>query len=283
MRVEALILGGGPPLIPKQVSVPMPQVVSHVHVITQPVENVTVHGHPLQISHSFSRNLFQGCGGDVCLSATFCPCLVVGANDKMLTQGIPVGPFDGSGSSACVVSGILHSCSFVLGMFCSIVCCPAMNFYTINLGALHSHAERTRLRHAKGILGNCPHDCVLHYFCGPCALAQEYRELSMRINQPPTLPQPSQLQGQVASAPQIHSPQNSVAIRSSANFDQQTRASAQSNAELTRVSPPHVHQMYPRSPDADLKRLSAVLYCGACGVKFASDVEKFCRECGAKR
>lgn len=34
---------------------------------------------------------------------------------------------------------------------------------------------RSKIREQKGIQGSCMHDCLMHWFCGLCALVQEAR------------------------------------------------------------------------------------------------------------
>jgi hypothetical protein len=40
---------------------------------------------------------------------------------------------------------------------------------------------RGRLRAKYAITGNCCTDCCVHYWCDPCAICQEYEELTTRI------------------------------------------------------------------------------------------------------
>ena len=124
----------------------------------------------------FNAKLCDCCKSPACCEACCCPCCVVGANDKMINTGQVVAPCDGCGAMCfahAVVGGTTQAVAiFFLG--------PLAAF--INFGALVGCCVRGKLRAKYEIQGNSVADCCLHYWCGPCALCQEYDELTMRIN-----------------------------------------------------------------------------------------------------
>ena len=78
----------------------------------------------------------------------FCPWYVVGKNAEQV-------------GDTCVLYALLDLCCFTVGV-------PLV-------GILLRASMRWKIREYKGIEGNFIKDCLLHYFCGPCALAQEAR------------------------------------------------------------------------------------------------------------
>ena len=91
----------------------------------------------------------------VCL-AFWCPCITFGKVAEMV----------GRGSPSCGTSGALYGLLMTLTGF--------------QLQSAMSCTYRARLR-AHYSLPDAPCcDCCVHYWCGPCALVQEYKELKAR-------------------------------------------------------------------------------------------------------
>ncbi|XP_047064184.1 cell number regulator 2-like [Lolium rigidum] len=106
-------------------------------------------------SNSWTTGLC-GCFDDAgsCCLTFFCPCVAFGRIAEIADQG----------ATSCCVSGTLYLALATL----------------IGLTPLYSCCYRSRLRAQYGLEEKpCP-DCCVHWFCEPCALCQEYRELQHR-------------------------------------------------------------------------------------------------------
>ncbi|KAK8583004.1 hypothetical protein V6N13_069769 [Hibiscus sabdariffa] len=87
-------------------------------------------------------------------TALWGPCITFGQIAEIVDKG----------QTSCEASAALYSLAFI------IMKCPG----------LYSCFYRSRLRKQYNLEGNRCGDCLLHYFCEPCALTQEYRELQNR-------------------------------------------------------------------------------------------------------
>lgn len=84
--------------------------------------------------------------------ALFCPCILYGRNVNIMKKKGVCRP-------ACV--------------YC---CCRFTLFKSCALGTI----TRIRIRARYGIVGDSTGDCLMHCCCSPCALSQEYREITKR-------------------------------------------------------------------------------------------------------
>ncbi|KAI3945615.1 hypothetical protein MKW92_032096 [Papaver armeniacum] len=94
-----------------------------------------------------------GCFDDCsnCCLTCWCPCITFGQTSEILDRG----------SSACGVNGALYTLITALTYCCCIYSCT----------------YRVKFRKTYNLEGNNCTDCLIHCFCEPCALCQEYREL----------------------------------------------------------------------------------------------------------
>lgn len=129
-------------------------------------------------------DLCGGCNGETCCAACCCPCCMVGANAKMLRTGVIVDPCCGGSGPECVIHGMLGGliqgvAIFGLGPLAAL----------IHFGSCYACGIRSQLRTKYGIDGSSMADCCIHYWCGPCAVCQEYEENKKRItmNQQPAV------------------------------------------------------------------------------------------------
>nr|XP_027086142.1 cell number regulator 9-like [Coffea arabica] len=93
-----------------------------------------------------------------CCLTCWCPCITFGRVAEIVDKG----------QSSCCKMGCI---------FC------VLNLLLLNHGSLSwiiSMGYRTKIRQQYGIMGGSCEDCVLHFFCGRCALCQEYRELQFQ-------------------------------------------------------------------------------------------------------
>nr|XP_010932616.2 uncharacterized protein LOC105053222 [Elaeis guineensis] len=95
---------------------------------------------------------FDDCSN--CCISCFCPCITFGRIAEIVDKG----------SSSCGASGALYAL-----IFCVTAC-----------SCLYSCFYRTKLRAQYSLRGSPCTDCLVHCFCEPCALCQEYRELKRR-------------------------------------------------------------------------------------------------------
>lgn len=224
------------------------------------------------------------CTTDLCCKSVFCPCLILGANESMLQTGVPAGWLLPNGSrpndnnSECMISAALNVGNFVLGWVWLAVCCPAANPYIINCAPLHSHLKRVQIRETYGIEGNQGQDLACHYFCTPCSLAQEYRELRGRLMRGDT--------GTIGGSPVAAMAQQHQALQQTMQQMQQTMRPATPGAVLAQVpsSPSPAPTTMATAPAANLmsppKQEQAKKFCGKCGAQQKAGI-KFCGGCGA--
>ncbi|CAG9462383.1 unnamed protein product [Pedinophyceae sp. YPF-701] len=114
------------------------------------------------------------------LLATTLPCVAVGRNRQMLTEDAETG-------AAATISYLLRCLPiWVVGWLLPPVgiavclCCTA-------LGNCKSRGQLRRkygIRSARFCFVIPCHDCLVHCFCSPCAIAQEFRELHLRLDSP---------------------------------------------------------------------------------------------------
>ncbi|KAJ3785412.1 PLAC8 family-domain-containing protein [Lentinula aff. detonsa] len=99
---------------------------------------------------------------DICCKACFCPCIIFGRNKARIdhlanhNSPEPTGEMNGGG---CAVHGIMTSLSLLGGCVMQI-------------------PLRATIRDRYSIAGSCFGDCCTSIFCYPCALTQEYIEIS---------------------------------------------------------------------------------------------------------
>jgi Cys-rich protein (TIGR01571 family) len=95
---------------------------------------------------------FEDCAS--CCCACWCPCVVVGRLVEIVDQGI----------TSCLSAG----CLFYWLQSCT------------GCGFLYTCGYRARLRAKYGLGPEPCGDCCTDYWCLPCSLAQQYRELQYR-------------------------------------------------------------------------------------------------------
>ncbi|KAF8960431.1 PLAC8 family-domain-containing protein [Flammula alnicola] len=104
------------------------------------------------------------CG--ICCKATFLPCIVYGKNkhryEHLNSTGTP-DPAHGGGccSGSCLSYGIFSICG---------------------LGFLFQMTNRGHVRRRYNIKGGGCNDCCTSFWCAPCELVQESRELELEEN-----------------------------------------------------------------------------------------------------
>lgn len=127
-----------------------------------------------------------GGGCDVCCSAVFCPCFLLGSNVKMLHSGAYHSPCADvracRRSEACMKFLVPYMCLFAAGWsVCPVgplAFCPA---------AMYTASYRHKIRKEFGITssGQCvpgfSNDIFVHFFCFPFALCQEHVELKTHL------------------------------------------------------------------------------------------------------
>ncbi|KAM0839020.1 hypothetical protein ACQ4PT_060587 [Festuca glaucescens] len=129
-------------------------------------------------SNSWTTGLWGCCddAGSCCLTL-FCPCVAFGRIAEIVDQGATskahthqnkqeqaIARTPTSSTKACCASGTLYlALASLTGMGCLYSCC-----------------YRSRLRGHYGLKEKPCGDCCVHWFCEPCALCQEYRELKHR-------------------------------------------------------------------------------------------------------
>ncbi|KAF5757429.1 putative PLAC8 motif-containing protein [Helianthus annuus] len=96
------------------------------------------------------------CGKDCssCCLTWWCPCISFGRIAEIVDKG----------TTSCCASGSVY---FLLTVFTGFEC-------------LYSCMYRTKLRNQYSLPKQPCNDCLVHFFCKPCALCQEYRELKYR-------------------------------------------------------------------------------------------------------
>ncbi|KAL9230115.1 hypothetical protein vseg_005505 [Gypsophila vaccaria] len=92
--------------------------------------------------------------GPTCCLTCWCPCITFGQAAEIIDRG----------SSSCGVTGALYA---LLAVFtgCQFI-------YTCTY--------RSKLKQQYGMPPDSFEDCCLHFWCQPCVLCQEYRELQIR-------------------------------------------------------------------------------------------------------
>ena len=122
-----------------------------------------------------------------CLCVTCCPCVVFGkiaaaVNSDLQTPVAPLRPYN---------VGLEWINFWMHGCFGGALMCAAGAMGPGPLGAFFSFGPclalfmRGRIREKYDIDGSVYKDCFVHYLTWPCALTQEYEELSLR-NPAPT-------------------------------------------------------------------------------------------------
>ncbi|KAL9245786.1 hypothetical protein vseg_019396 [Gypsophila vaccaria] len=89
-----------------------------------------------------------------CLVTAFCPCITFGQIAELVDRGQP----------GCGTSGTVYA--LIMGLS--------------GLACLYSCFYRSKLRGQYALEEMPSMDCLVHFCCEPCALCQEYRELSNR-------------------------------------------------------------------------------------------------------
>ncbi|KAH7929812.1 PLAC8-domain-containing protein [Leucogyrophana mollusca] len=110
----------------------------------------------------------SSCFGDAgtCFFSSFCPCMSYANNKKRLDYLQDQG--SGDPEHGCVCNS---DCCFHFGL---TVCC--------GLGWVLQLSTRGALRAHRHIEGNQCNDCLAAFFCTPCELTQESRELGYEEN-----------------------------------------------------------------------------------------------------
>ncbi|XP_017226034.1 cell number regulator 2 isoform X1 [Daucus carota subsp. sativus] len=104
---------------------------------------------------SWSTGLF-GCSSDVpnCCLTCFCPCITFGRIAEIVDKG------NTSCAAACAVHALIG--------------------YWTGCGWIFSCFYRSKMRKEYMLKKSPCGDCLVHFFCGLCALCQEHRELHIR-------------------------------------------------------------------------------------------------------
>ncbi|CAN6478789.1 unnamed protein product [Victoria cruziana] len=89
-----------------------------------------------------------------CLITCCCPCVTFGQIAEIVDKG----------STSCGTAGALYG----------------VIMYVTGLPCLYSCFYRSKLRAQYDLVESPLADCLAHFFCEPCALCQEYRELKNR-------------------------------------------------------------------------------------------------------
>jgi len=100
--------------------------------------------------------------GQLCLWATFCPCVIYGQNRQRLRHLQKRGrPLPGGGDN--------------FSDDCRVYCCMAVPcfYWAFQMGS------RLDIRKRYDIRGEAMEDCLSSLFCRPCALTQERREIEL--------------------------------------------------------------------------------------------------------
>ncbi|GLJ49719.1 hypothetical protein SUGI_1055090 [Cryptomeria japonica] len=124
-------------------------------------------GNPLRPTEWSSRLCAWTEDPSLCLLIFFFPCITFGRIAEIVDEG----------SEKYGVSGVMYGLLCVTWYACfgvyGVICVPGF-------ASCYSCRYRTKMR-AKFNLAEIPcTDCLLHYFCEPCALCQEYKELKHR-------------------------------------------------------------------------------------------------------
>ncbi|XP_057850213.2 protein PLANT CADMIUM RESISTANCE 7 [Cryptomeria japonica] len=124
-------------------------------------------GNPLRPTQWSSGLCFCTDDPSLCLLTFFCPCITFGRIAEIV----------GEGSPKCGVSGVIYGLLCVTWYACfgvyGVICVSGF-------ASCYSCTYRTKMR-AKFNLAEIPvRDCLLHFFCEPCALCEEYKELKHR-------------------------------------------------------------------------------------------------------
>ncbi|KAK8490869.1 hypothetical protein V6N13_090531 [Hibiscus sabdariffa] len=88
---------------------------------------------------------------ETCCTAFWGPCVTFGQIAEIVDKG----------QTSCEASAALYTLALV------VLRCPG----------LYTCFYRSKLRKQYNLEGSIFSDCLLHFFCEPCALTQEYREL----------------------------------------------------------------------------------------------------------
>ncbi|KAJ7954296.1 Plant cadmium resistance 2 [Quillaja saponaria] len=100
----------------------------------------------------WSTGLLDCCSDiETCCLGIWCPCVMFGRNAEIIDRG----------TSSCCAQGTIV---YLLDMFTYLGCCYTCTY-------------RKKLRKQYGLDEDPCGDCLVHCFCGKCALCQEYREL----------------------------------------------------------------------------------------------------------
>eukprot|EP00898_Chlorokybus_atmophyticus_P002606 jgi/Chlat1/3346/Chrsp23S03660 len=152
----------------------------------------------------WQRDLYDCCaepgGCGLCVFACCCPSCQYGLNVQM--QG-PSGVCHGSCVGACALhfalGGLLTAVAAVFGL----PLCPPLAWIT-------QWVSRRQLRDKYKLPATPCHDCLVSFFCNCCALAQENRELMIRLQHPlqPTTGMMSMMTTQQQQQQQQHNSNN---------------------------------------------------------------------------
>ncbi|KAH9311099.1 hypothetical protein KI387_026134, partial [Taxus chinensis] len=169
----------GYPLPPQNPTAP-PYAEQYVQQQQQQVYPQQGVGHPHSSSTHWSSGL-RDCAQDFsnCCLTCWCPCITFGQIAEIVDEGSP----------PCAVSGGIY----------------AVLLYFTGCAGYYSCFYRTKMRAKFNMPESRCGDCLLHCFCDPCAMCQEYRELKHKGYDPALgwmgNMQKQQLQGMGMAAP----------------------------------------------------------------------------------
>mmetsp|Transcript_19842 Transcript_19842/g.50265 ORF Transcript_19842/g.50265 Transcript_19842/m.50265 type:complete len:240 (-) Transcript_19842:94-813(-) len=175
----------------------------------------------------WSSGLLTGCMGDpggchACLYTSFCPCMAFGDITAKMQGGEVV--LGGSWLGGCVAHYLLGGCITMWNLpFCNLwmwaTCTHLVHVPT-----------RTAIRHRYNIPGTELGDCCEIFWCEPCALVQERKELMLRgeIARHPTA---------VASVVSVPNARNAIYSHGATNGDAERPWSGGSDRKAHRVAP----------------------------------------------
>mmetsp|Transcript_44068 Transcript_44068/g.110392 ORF Transcript_44068/g.110392 Transcript_44068/m.110392 type:complete len:261 (+) Transcript_44068:86-868(+) len=154
--------------------VPAHAAAAHAPANTPPP--VMVMATPVPSRGRWGSGLFMCCGdpGGVhgCMMASFCPCVVYGSiHDKLSPDEAICG---GSFAAGCLAHCLCGGCITMWNWFAFLILTPLSCSHLVHTSA------RTALRKRYGIPGTECIDCCIVFWCEPCALVQERKELKLR-------------------------------------------------------------------------------------------------------
>jgi len=211
------------------------------------------------------------CDCVTCATSTFCPWSILGANAKMMQTNRSVDPCDGWCTKECGISGGLYWGGQIVG--CILGCClDAYAAYAVGgIGyvsmVVYSQTLRNKTRVRNGIeQGECV-DCCAHFWCLPCAVAQEHYEIKVRLPRA------------VIVAPTLYMRPAHQVMHAPSTFDAQPHHRSRSEDAKEKNEKEENDAGAPPAEDQSTQGVRPKKFCTNCGSKLITG-GKFCTECG---